>query len=392
MMRLSGANVGIALLCACLLAPMHGQAADADGNDVRTMVAQVVLPLMKRYGVPGMAVGVVLGGRREVFDYGIASTATGKPVGSGTLFELGSVSKTFAATLASYAQASGRLSLSDSASSHLPALHGSSFDAVSLVELGTHMSGGLPLQAPDGIATDDQLMAYFRHWKPIYAPGTYRTYGNPGIGLLGMVAARSMDGDYVALMQGRLFPALGMTDTYLDVPKARMNDYAQGYTEAGAPIRMTQGAGAAEAYGVRSTAGDMLRFVEANMGMPGLDATLQRAIIATHTGYYRVGAQAGGMTQDLVWEQYRYPVALTDLLAGNSARVALQANRAARIDPPLLPEDDVLINKTGSTNGFSAYVAFVPGRRIGIVLLANRFFPIDARVTAVFAILARLES
>lgn len=43
-----------------------------------------------------------------------------------------------------------------------------------------------------------------------------------------------------------------------------------------------------------------------------------------------------------------------------------------RIDPPSAPQDGVLINKTGSTNGFGAYVAFVPGKKIGIVLLGQQ--------------------
>jgi beta-lactamase class C len=86
----------------------------------------------------------------------------------------------------------------------------------------------------------------------------------------------------------------------------------------------------AEAYGVRTTAGDLLRFVEANMGMLDLDGKLQQAISDTHTGYYRIGA----MTQDLIWEQYPYPVPLADLLAGNSAQVALEANPATELNSP----------------------------------------------------------
>ena len=123
------------------------------------------------------------------------------------------------------------------------------------------------------------------------------------------------------------------------------------------------------------------------MGMLPLDENLQRAITATHAGYYRIGA----MTQDLIWEQYRYPVELGQLLTGNSAKMIFEANPATEIDPPLPPQDDVLIDKTGSTNGFGAYVAFVPEKKIGIVLLANKSYPIDARVTAAYEILKRLK-
>ena len=52
----------------------------------------------------------------------------------------------------------------------------------------------------------------------------------------------------------------------------------------------------------------------------------------------------------------------------------------------------VLFNKTGSTNGFSSYVAFVPQKKIGIVMLANRNFPIPARIKAAYAVLDLLAA
>jgi beta-lactamase class C len=333
-----------------------------------------------------MAVGITIGGKHYVLDYGVASTETRKPVTDSTLFEIGSVSKTFTATLASWAQVSGQLSLSDKTSKYLPSLQGTKFGEVSLLNLGTHTPGGLPLQVPENITNNDQLMKYFQEWQPTYAPGTYRTYANPGIGLLGLITAKSMNQDFVALMEGRLFPMLGLTSTYINVPDTRIADYAQGYTKKDEPIRMATAVLSSEAYGVKTTATDMIRFVEANMGMIKLNAELRRAITDTHTGYFK----AGVMTQDLVWEQYAYPVELKTLLEGNSYQMILEATPVAPISPPMEPRNDVLINKTGSTNGFGAYVAFVPEKQIGIVILANKNYPIDDRITIAHQIFSKL--
>jgi beta-lactamase class C len=192
--------------------------------------------------------------------------------------------------------------------------------------------------------------------------------------------------DFATLMEQRLFPGLGMKSSYIHVPKSAMANYAQGYTRGNMPIRMDAAVLSSEAYGVKTTAPDMIHFVEDNINSVGLDKPLQRAIATTHTGYF----QAGPMTQDLIWEQYPYPVTLNAILQGNSSAMALHATPVTKINPPENPRKDVWINKTGSTNGFAAYVAFVPEKQLGIVILANKNYPIDTRVTAAYKILTAI--
>jgi beta-lactamase class C len=376
--------IAFALSLAALLAGGHA-AGDAPAP-IRDTVDRVIRPLMRKDDIPGAAVGITIAGTDYFFEYGVASKQPRRLVTRDTLFEVGSVTKTFTATLASWAQIEHRLALSDPTAKYVPSLRGSPLGRVSVLNLGTHTPGGLPLQVPAGITTESQLLDYLKRWRPAYPPGTYRTYSNVGIGMLGLIAAKSWHQDFGALMERQLFPALGMTSSFLTVPATRMADYAQGYAQDGAPVRMSPGVLWLEAYGIKTTAADLVRFVEANMNLLELGRPLRRAITQAHTGYF----QAGPMTQDLVWEQYPYPASLRALLGGNSPRMIFDATPVTRIKPPQEPRNRVWINKTGSTNGFGAYVAFIPEKRLGIVILANRSFPIADRVTAAYRILTSL--
>ncbi|MGH8128588.1 MAG: serine hydrolase, partial [Gammaproteobacteria bacterium] len=162
------------LFALCATTAVSHAASDRTGG-IRSTVDRAIRPVMAKYSIPGMAVGIIAGSKPYVFDYGVATTKTKAPVTRDTLFEIGSVSKTLTATLTSYAQVRGYLSLSDQTSKYLPSLRGSRFGAVSLLELGTHTPGGLPLQVPEHIHSISQLMLYFKAWRPTYAPGTYRT-------------------------------------------------------------------------------------------------------------------------------------------------------------------------------------------------------------------------
>ncbi|MDP9044435.1 MAG: beta-lactamase [Pseudomonadota bacterium] len=354
---------------------------------LRQVVATAVEPVMATYHVPGMAIGVIVGDRSFVFDFGVASQATGRPVGASTLFEIGSISKVFTATLAAWAVERGDLSLSDRVGKYLPDVRARPFGQVSLLDLATHTPGGLPQQVPDDISDDKALMRYYENWIPSYPAGTYRTYSNPGIGALGWVLAAREGLDFKTLMTRQLLPALALNSTYLDVPADRELDYAQGYTKHDLPIRMSADVLWAETYGIKTTAGDLLRFVRANMDADDASRGLGRALFATRTGYYT----AGPMTQDLVWEQYASPVTLEALLKGNSGSMGADAHPVTAIAPPLPPLAAAWVNKTGSTNGFGAYVAFVPAERFGVVMLANKNIPIEARVKAAHDIFTAVQ-
>jgi beta-lactamase class C len=359
-----------------------GSARDAG---LRQAVDAAVTPVIAQYAIPGMAVGITIDGERHFIEYGLASKAPRIPVTDETLFELGSVSKTFTATLAAAAAVEGKLSLGDNVGEYMPKLKGSPIANARLLDLATHTAGGFPLQLPDDVTNDAQLMAYFRAWKPQFAPGTQRTYANPSIGLLGLATAKAMGADFKTLAEG-LFRDLGLKRTYIDIPAAEMKTYAWGYARDGKAVHVHPAPLATEAYGVKSNVVDMIRFLEVNMGIGTVPEKLAQAVNATHMGYYR----AGPLVQDLIWEQYPYPVALDTLTAGNSSAMSLKANPATAIEPAMAPSGDAILNKTGSTNGFGAYVAFIPAKKIGIVILANKYYPNEARVKAAYEILSRL--
>lgn len=179
---------------------------------------------------------------------------------------------------------------------------------------------------------------------------------------------------------------LGLTNSYVQVPAAQMAHYAQGHNKANQPVRVNPGVFEHEAYGVKTSAADLIRFVEANMHLIELKPMLQQAIDDTHVGYY----QAGPMTQGLIWELYPYPTALPDLLAGHADHMGSTAVSVTALTPPLKSTAPILINKTGGTGGFSAYVAFVPSQKVGVVILANKNIPIAPRVVLAQQILVHL--
>lgn len=367
---------------ACLLiAPVHAD------ERVRPVVDEAVQAVMAEHDIPGLSVAVLVDGERHVFHYGVASRETGQPVDGQTLFEIGSLSKPFTGTLGAHLQAEGAVDLSAPAMSVLSDLAGSAIGGASLLDLATYKAGGLPLQFPDGVDTGN-FASWYRDFEPSAPVGSFRLYSNPSIGLFGHLSAEAAGAPFAALLQAKILDPLALDDTFLDVPDARQADYAQGYTRDGAPVRVNPGLFDAEAYGIKTTADDLLRFVEASAPNAVREPLLAQALQTARSGFYRVRA----MHQGLGWELYAAPARVADLLQGADPAFVLEPNAVEPVEAPVTEADRVgTVSKTGSTAGFGAYALFSPERGTAIVMLANRFWPNTVRIETAHAILSELD-
>lgn len=375
-------------LCALLLgASCTALAAPHTEQQITEIVNRAITPLMKEQAIPGMAVAVIYQGTPYYFTWGGADVAKKQPVTQQTLFELGSVSKTFTGVLGGDAIARGEISLNDPATKYWPELTGKQWQGITLLHLATYTAGGLPLQVPEDVATDTEPRRYYQNWQPEWAPGTHRLYANASIGLFGAMAVKPSGLSFEKAMTERVLQPLKLTHTWITVPPAEQKHYAWGYRD-GKAVHVSPGQLDAEAYGVKSTIQDMARWVQFNMDTSKIsEKTLQQGITLAQSRYWQIG----DMYQGLGWEMLNWPVNPDTIINGSDSKIALAALPAKAVTPPVPAVSASWVHKTGATGGFGSYVAFVPQKELGIVMLANKNYPNPARVAAAYQILNSLQ-
>ena len=376
------------LSCALLLSVASAAfAAPMSEKQLAEVVERTFTPLMNAQAIPGMAVAVIYQGQPHYFTFGKADVAANKPVTPQTLFELGSISKTFTGVLGGDAIARGEVALDDPVAKYWPELTGKQWQGIRMLDLATYTAGGLPLQVPDEVTDTASLLRFYQNWQPQWKPGTTRLYANASIGLFGALAVKPSGMSYEQAMTTRVFKPLKLDHTWINVPKAEEAHYAWGYRE-GKAVHVSPGMLDAEAYGVKTNVKDMASWVIANMKPDSLQApSLKQGIALAQSRYWRVGA----MYQGLGWEMLNWPVDAKTVVGGSDNKVALAPLPVAEVNPPAPPVKASWVHKTGSTGGFGSYVAFIPEKQLGIVMLANKSYPNPARVEAAYRILDALQ-
>ncbi|MCB0687150.1 MAG: beta-lactamase family protein [Saprospiraceae bacterium] len=347
-----------------------------------------------------MVIGIIDGETVDVKGYGHVSQLQDFTPNEHTIFEIGELSSVFTTSMLMLEVQKGSFALDESINTYLPSdirmpvyqpfvchietemgVVAAGHERVRMVcepdpyqmplsvsfcDLASHTSGlpntphGLNSWNPlrwTGKQSKDPYNAYSRSalYEHLYGyvlslpPGSFYQYSEAGVALLGNILADYNYKPYAELLRENLTYPLGMFDTDIEVPASKSNRFAGGHDRKGKLTEHWHYEAMAPAAGLRSTAGDMLRFLRANLELgedPISEAFRQvqqpRIDVPKHkTGRFTMGAY--GWFVSLLSEKSNLPI--------------------------------TWIN--GGTGGFRSFMAFNRDRNIAIVILSNSANSVD---------------
>ncbi len=258
----------------------------------------------------GVTIGVIDHGERLVFSYGVAR--------NDSIFEIGSMTKTFTGLILSQMVEQGKVKLNEPVRALLPegSVAKPAGEEITLLDLATQHSGLARL--PDNLKPADNrnpyadytaadMYAYLKKQGVAKPAKTDFLYSNFGFGLLGQALSDRAGASYSQLLHDEITGPLSMTDTVITLTPEQQARLLPGYDGRHRPARAWDFAAIAGAGAIRSTASDMLTYLEANLHpdkLPGSAAitpdgkTLQAALAQSHE--LRADAMSG-MRIALAW-------------------------------------------------------------------------------------------
>ena len=273
----------------------------------------------------------------------------GKSANEHTVFEIGSVTKTFTATILASMVLDGSVRLDDPVQKYLPAdvhMPQRNGKIITLLDLADHHSG-LP-RMPDNMTPQDpadpyagyskeQMYAFLNKLSLTRDPGALYEYSNLGASVLGIVLANRAGMDYGTLLHKRVLDPLGMHETGIVLTPAMTPRLAPGHTADGELATLWNFDAMAPAGAIRSTAFDLAKFVRCQLGEGPLAKTClfaqtPRTTISAHT---HIG---------LIW------------MTGDITHIT---------------------HHGGDVSGWHAGVALAQDRSIGVIALTNGDTPIN---------------
>jgi CubicO group peptidase (beta-lactamase class C family) len=213
------------IFLACL-----GLAAQTRGDEVDDLLREA----MRQHHIPGAALAIVRDGHTvKTAAYGMASLELRAPATTGTVFEIGSVTKQFTAAAILLLAQEGKLGVDDKISRHLKGTP-ESWSQISIRQLLTHTSGLKNYTGLEGFElarhlTQAQFIARIDAYPLDFPPGGKWAYCNSGYNLLGYIIENASGTSYWDFLQQNLFGPLRMTATSGRDPRALLPWRAGGY-------------------------------------------------------------------------------------------------------------------------------------------------------------------
>ena len=251
-------------------------------------VCDAIRASMEETDTPGVAVGLLHEGEEHVAGFGVTSTENRLEVTPDTLFQIGSITKTFTATAVMRLVERGELDLDSAVRTYLPALKLKDDEVaarVTMRHLLTHTGGWIGDYFDDFGSGDDALtrMCESLGTLPQLTPlGEVWSYNNAGFYLAGRVLEMLSGKPYEEALHELVLEPLGLEQSFFFADDVMTRRFAVGHLRAedGPPtVARPWGIGRAHhaAGGLASTVGDLLRYARFHMGDG--DGVLNRATL-----------------------------------------------------------------------------------------------------------------
>jgi len=319
----------------------------------RELASQLESGLLSKGSGGALVIGVLDHGKRRIFTYGAAQP--------NLIFEIGSITKTFTGLLLAQMVVQQKVTLAEPVRELLPAafISKSSGPEITLLDLATQHSG-LPRDPANLKPADSsdpwadygpQQLSEFLNQHGLIKPANAKSqYSNVGFGLLGYALSRRAGITYEELVKEEISGPLGMHDTAITLSSEQHERLVQGYDASFNQARpwnfdVIAGAGA-----IRSTAPDMLKFLEANL----------------HPEEYAVGTVPGSPAATL-------PAAIA--IDHEPRAEAPEVNGEIALAWFVSPKRPVWLDHNGGTGGYSSFTRFCPEQDWGYIVLYNRDSP-----------------
>jgi serine-type D-Ala-D-Ala carboxypeptidase/endopeptidase len=330
-------SLGIVISC---MPPVSAQSAAADSPPPSI---QMILDARTK-SVPGSGIVAAVIDNGTVTTYISGSSGNARLLDEHTLFEIGSITKTFTATVLAKMVIAGKVKLSDPVSKYLPASirvpSNKDGKEITLLNLATQHSGlprlpsnmgDLSGPQPYETYTIEKLYAFLNGYTLTRDPGASFEYSNLGFGLLGYALARNAHTTYGNLVRQNVLEPLGMKET-------RVTD------DAADDIRLSVG------HDADGTAVQAWRFTDAFAGAGAIRSDLVDMI-----EYLRCNLGQGPLAKACLYAQQP-----RSTFPGHRIGLAWWTN-----------EPSGFINHGGDTAGYHALVMVNGARTKGVVLLSN---------------------
>ncbi|GAA4340671.1 hypothetical protein GCM10023149_52300 [Mucilaginibacter gynuensis] len=282
----------------------------ATSNPLKTPADKAIDSIARKYiqkgNTVGLSIGILKNGQISTYGYGETTIGNKKLPDANTLFEIGSISKTFTAVLLAYYVNEGKVKLTDPVTKYLPdsVAANPELQQITLLSLSNHTSG--LARMPDNWEKQafeplnpyknynkQLLFAYLKNCKLETKPGEKYAYTNLGVGLLGIALEKISGKSYEVMVKELIAKPLGLKSTVQHITPELAPRFVTVYNAEGKATPAWDFDALASCGALRSTVTDLLAYAKANMQSATGTSKPAKAMELTHHITFEKDAKMG---------------------------------------------------------------------------------------------------